>query len=124
MEGRERDVIRAAIVGLSRGILQDAEHIASNVKQAYNLFGWADLDLESFMACVKEAHSVTLRALPRLRRPGAYFFKVLGDVLLRDSIIAHNGKSPDGAYVAGLTAAQAGGGDGSPKDVSGQGGAA
>ena len=73
-----KKTISQAIESLSLGVLRDPAHVRANTTQALRLFEASGLDLETFRGCLAEARSALIRR-PDLRRPGAYFFEVLGE---------------------------------------------
>lgn len=103
----DRDIVRGIAAQLSRGLLQDAGHIPSNMKQAQNLFERSGLDLERFRRCMMEAQSVLVAQLPRVRNRAAYYFRVLTEAVDREAALANAGNFPTGGRQAGLTAGEA-----------------
>ena len=73
---QERRTITTAASWLS-DVLGDLRHQASNVTRLTRLFQGYHGELSEFMAATRRAWSVVVGKLPELRRPAAYFFRVL-----------------------------------------------
>jgi len=74
-------------------VLGDLHHLQSNTTRALRIFESSGLPYAVFGECIRAAYSQTLRQMPRLRCPMAYFFTNLGDQCQR--------------FTHGLTAAEA-----------------
>ena len=81
----------------------DAKHQQSNRTQAWRLYQQSDLELDSFMHCMRVAYVATVNKAG-LRNKAAYFFTVLTDEAWRDSAFAHGGVFPDGSRDVGAHA--------------------
>ena len=79
----ERRTITVAAAWLS-DVLGDLDHQQSNVSRLTRLFQGGDLELPEFMAHCRAAYSVIVPKLGRLRKPCAYFFRVLERELAPD----------------------------------------
>ena len=72
----EQATITTAARALS-DMLHDQAHEASNTTRMLNLYRGYHGDLGEFMAASRRAWSIVVPKLPGLRRPAAYFFRVL-----------------------------------------------
>ena len=72
----ERRTITTAASWLS-DVLDDLDHQASNTTRLIRLYQAGELELGAFMEATRRAWSIVVPKVPTLRRPAAYFFRVL-----------------------------------------------
>ena len=76
----ESKTITTAAAWLS-DVLDDLHHEASNTTRLIRLYQGTSLELAEFMATVRQAYSIIIPKLPALRKPMAYWFRILEDLL-------------------------------------------
>ena len=77
---QEQQTIATAAAWLSRA-LQDVDHAQSNQTRLIRLFQGSTLELDQFMTTVRQSYSTTIHKLAGIRKPCAYFFRVLESLL-------------------------------------------
>jgi len=74
----DKRTIGISVAWLSQ-VFEDLDHQASNTTRAERLFESSGLAGWQFTECIRSAYSGTLKHQPGLRRPMAYFFRLLED---------------------------------------------
>jgi len=86
----DQRVLIAAMDALSLGVLRDKRHVQSNRTRLLRWYAGSGLPLDAFMALVREAHSRIIARQFELRRPAAYWFTTLAELISQ----ATAGRSP------------------------------
>ena len=79
----DKRVLTTAIDGLSFGILRDKCHAQANRTRLLRWYCASGLPLDAFMALVREAHSRIIARQFELERAGAYWFRVLAELIAK-----------------------------------------
>lgn len=74
----DRQHIGISVAWLS-DVFDDLRHVQSNTTRALRIFESSGLTYAEFSECVRAAYSQTLRRVPKLRKPMAFWFACLGD---------------------------------------------
>ena len=76
IDATEERTLQIAACWLSQA-LDDLAHQQSNVTRMRRLYQAGELELGAFMEATRRAWSIVVPKVPTLRRPAAYFFRVL-----------------------------------------------